>query len=66
MNCGETLIGGSRLCPYHLTSHGDDWAMANRIMCDFVHRGIVLSRPSRPARQPIDFLVEELQGAETI
>jgi len=40
--------------------------MANRIMCDFVHRGIVLSRPSRHARQPIDFLVEELQGAETI
>ena len=66
MNCGETVIDGSRLCPYHLTSHGDDWATANRIMCDFVHRGIVLSRPSALARQAIDFLVEEIQGAETI
>jgi len=59
------VIDGSSLSTYHLTGHGADWATANRIMCDFFHRGIVLSRPSAPAGQPIDVLVEELQAAET-
>jgi hypothetical protein len=62
-NCGETVIDGSTLCTYHVTGHGDGWATANRIMCDFVHRGIVVSEVSEPADQLIDVLVEDLQGA---
>jgi hypothetical protein len=62
VNCGETVIDGSALCTHHVTGHGDDWAVGNRIMCDFVHRGIVLSRPSAPVGQPIDFLIEEFQA----
>ena len=66
VNCGETVIEGRSLCPYHVMGNGDDWATANRIMCDFVHRGIiVVSRPSAPAGQPIDAFVEELQAAAT-
>jgi hypothetical protein len=40
--CGQSLPEGRGLCPHHSTGHGDDWATGNRIMCDFVHRGIVL------------------------
>jgi len=65
VNCGETVIDGSSLCTYHVNGHGDDWATGNRIICDFFHRGIVLSGPSTPAGQPIDVLVQELQAAET-
>ena len=26
------------MCPHHHCVYGDDWAVANRIMCDFFHR----------------------------
>jgi len=57
------VIDGRSLCTYHVLSHSADWATANRIMCDFFHRGILLSMPSAPVDQPIDVLVEDLQGA---
>ena len=34
------------LCGYHSAVHGDDWAAGNRVMCDFLHRGIVRSGAS--------------------
>jgi hypothetical protein len=35
----------------------DDWATGNRIMCDFLHRGIVLARPQERCDDS-DVLVE--------
>jgi hypothetical protein len=40
--CGHRTFGPGLLCAYHTDpGDGDDWATGNRIMCDFVHRGIV-------------------------
>ena len=37
-SCGLQLSGDAGLCPHHHCVYGDDWAVANRIMCDFFHR----------------------------
>jgi hypothetical protein len=47
--CGcPTLDDG--MCAYHAVGPGgpdvDNWANSNRIMCDFIHRGIVLEGAS--------------------
>ncbi len=39
--CAHPTLGGDVLCGYHAAAHGGDWATGNRIMCDFLHRGIV-------------------------
>lgn len=59
IRCGETWNGehihcaecglaipatGLDLCPYHTRALDDDWAAANRIWCDFFHRGVPLPR----------------------
>lgn len=41
--CGLTLRN-DELCSHHSFIYDDDWATANRIMCDFFHRGIVPAR----------------------
>ena len=46
--CGHPTPGDDALCACHAASCRDDWATGNRIMCDFLHRGIVL--PTAPAR----------------
>lgn len=43
--CGyPTLDDG--MCAYHAVGQGasdlDNWANGNRVMCDFIHRGILL------------------------
>jgi hypothetical protein len=48
--CGHPTFGADALCAYHSSTNGDDWATGNRIMCDFLHRGVVLAAP--PARAP--------------
>jgi hypothetical protein len=50
-SCGLQLSGESALCPHHHCVYGDDWAVANRIMCDFFHRKKV---PPRLAQQDRD------------
>jgi hypothetical protein len=37
------------MCAHHVASYGDDWAMSNRIMCDFLHRGVVSPSPEHGA-----------------
>jgi len=37
------------MCVHHVDSYAGDWAMGNRIMCDFLHRGIVSPPPDRRA-----------------
>ena len=39
--CGHPTFRSENLCLYHSASCGDDWARGNRLMCDFLHRGIV-------------------------
>jgi len=39
VSCGLNTPDGVELCPHHHgVSSGHDWAVANRIMCDFFHR----------------------------
>lgn len=45
--CGLDIPGDAELCPHHQCASADeDWAVSNRILCDFLHRGKV------PARLP--------------
>jgi hypothetical protein len=37
------------MCAHHAAGYGDDWAMSNRIMCDFLHRGVVSPPPEHRA-----------------
>ena len=43
--CAQPTMSGTNLCVYHPSFHDDDWAAGNRIMCDFVHRGIAPAAP---------------------
>jgi hypothetical protein len=56
--CGRPTFGPGELCAYH-HDNGENWATGNRIICDFIHRGIVASRGrSRPT-----IMLEEIEGA---
>jgi len=41
--CGRHTL--SDVCEYHSTGSRSDWATVNRVMCDFVHRGVVSPMP---------------------
>ena len=41
VHCGLPTLGTRALCCHHDAGYGDDWAEGNRIMCDFLHHGIV-------------------------
>lgn len=60
VSCGLQLSGVDALCPHHYCVYGKDWAVANRIMCDFFHRKKAPPRLWRIERED-DFLahVEE-------
>lgn len=49
-SCGLQLSGDSALCPHHHCVYGDDWAVANRIICNFIHRKIEPERLSAAER----------------
>ena len=36
--CGLSIIGRDRICSLHV-SPGSDWPVANRLMCNGLHRG---------------------------
>jgi hypothetical protein len=48
--CGQALTMGASLCAYHQPAPGGSWAVENRIVCDFVHRGIAPPRLSAAER----------------
>jgi hypothetical protein len=50
------------LCTHHIFVFGDgsSWATGNRIMCDFVHRGIVPLTPREVNDTSIDVLGMEV------
>jgi hypothetical protein len=39
--CGTQLVGDAVLCSHHCCAPPEGWADVNRLMCDFLHRGIV-------------------------
>ena len=39
--CAQPMPGDAGICAFHVHDARDDWATGNRVMCDFVHRGIV-------------------------
>ena len=49
-SCGLQLSGDAELCPHHHCIYSDDWAAANRIMCDFFHRRRLPPRLPEPDR----------------
>ena len=57
--CAQPCFGPDDVCAYHTASHGDDWAASNRIMCNFVHRGIILPAP-RERADDIELLISTL------
>jgi len=63
--CGQPAFDSGGLCTYHDSGHGDDWAEGNRIMCDFLHRGIASSGPAELVARSIELLVDRLEAALT-
>jgi len=62
--CGNLSFGPGPLCSYHINpADGVDWATGNRVMCDFVHRGIVAPASRRPARASFDVRIDGLDTA---
>ena len=47
LQCGLSTLSTAEICSHHVYGHGDDWATANRIMCDFLHRGVVAPTPCK-------------------
>jgi hypothetical protein len=45
VQCAQPTFGPGELCLYHTAGQTDDWATGNRLMCDFLHRGIVPATP---------------------
>jgi hypothetical protein len=54
--CGTTIPLGVGICPHHITTD-ENWAVANRVFCDFLHRGV---QPARIA-VPLDIFDEALE-----
>jgi len=63
--CGEPTFGSAGLCTYHDSGHGDNWAAGNRIMCDFLHRGIVSSGRPDLLASSIELPVDALEASFT-
>lgn len=61
--CGQPTLGSDPLCTHHVSGHGDDWAIGNRIMCDFVHRGVVSSTPAEGGGNYMELLLGRLEEA---
>jgi hypothetical protein len=52
--CGIEVAEDVPLCAHHLFGHEEDWAASNRVMCDFVHRGVIPRRLPREQRDEAD------------
>lgn len=52
--CGGQLGGEVSLCAHHVSGFEEGWATTNRIMCNLLHRGIVVTRLPETDRDPLD------------
>jgi len=63
--CAQPTLGPGECCAYHIAGETDDWAAANRVMCDFVHRGIVGATAHDAADRSIELFDDSLEVALT-
>ena len=63
VQCAQPTFGPGQLCAYHTSGPPDDWAIGNRLMCDFLHRGIVPPTPPGFADPYIELLESTLDVA---
>ena len=63
--CAQPMFGPGEFCAYHTASQTNDWATVNRLMCDFLHRGVVPATPHDIADPPIELLGETQEVALT-
>jgi hypothetical protein len=45
-SCRQQLPGPESFCSRHHSASADGWAAVNRVMCNFLHRGVVPARLS--------------------
>ena len=57
--CGLSLAGDADFCPHHLSGYAEDWAVANRIMCDFIHRKWIPPSSTITPEELVSFLGDE-------
>ncbi len=60
--CGYSTPDADDVCAHHVASVADDWAAGNRLMCDFLHRGIVSTPPARHGAPMRNLITEEPAG----
>ena len=65
VQCAQSTFGPGEFCAYHATGRTDDWATVNRLMCDFLHRGIVPAMPHGIADPSIELLGDTEEVALT-
>ena len=58
IQCGYPTSGADDMCVHHVAAYADDWAMGNRIMCDFLHRGVSPPPEQRTATLTMDAELE--------
>ena len=46
VQCAQFTLGTAEIRSHHDSGYGD-WATVNRIMCDFLHRGVVAATPCK-------------------
>jgi hypothetical protein len=63
--CAQPTLGPAECCAYHIAGQTDDWAAGNRVMCDFLHRGIVGATPHDAADPSMELLDDSLEVALT-
>jgi hypothetical protein len=56
--CGQANPDRESFCSFHLTAEAD-WAAANRIMCDLVHRAIVPRRLPACEREAVTVITDD-------
>ncbi|HMG19368.1 MAG TPA: hypothetical protein VK573_11630 [Gemmatimonadales bacterium] len=58
--CGIAVYGGEgEICAHHTVAFtGERWSDGNRIMCDFLHRGVIPARIEGDDDHLYDFNVE--------
>ena len=55
-SCALEISSDLPLCGHHHTAYADDWAIENRMYCEFFHRGKDLPRLPKHEREAIDFV----------
>jgi hypothetical protein len=63
VQCAQPTPGPGEFCAYHIAGQTEDWATGNRLMCDFLHRGIATARPHDVTDPSIELLVDTFEVA---